>query len=88
MTELAAGWRRVTSFRRNRVVGVCAAAVLAVLVLAAVSAPLWVPHAPDDIAPADRLLDPSGEYWFGTDNFGRDIFSRVVYGGRDRKSVV
>lgn len=73
---------RVTTFRRHRLVGVCAAAVLVVMVLAAVSAPLWTPYAPGEIAPADRLSSPSGKYWFGTDNFGRDIFSRVVYGGR------
>lgn len=75
-------WSRLARIRRNRLVGLCAAAVLVLIVLAAFTAPLWAPHGPDDIAPANRLLGPSGRYWFGTDNFGRDIFSRVVYGGR------
>lgn len=75
-------WSRLTRIRRNRLVGLCAAAVLVILVLAAFTAPLWAPHGPDDIAPSDRLLGPSAKYWFGTDNFGRDILSRVVYGGR------
>lgn len=75
-------WSRLNRIRRNRLVGLCAAVVLVVIVLAAFTAPLWAPHGADDIAPSDRLLGPSGKYWFGTDNFGRDIFSRVVYGGR------
>lgn len=73
---------RLSRFGRHRIVGLCAAAVLVVLVLASFTAPLWTPHSPDDIAPANRLLGPTGEYWFGTDNFGRDIFTRVVYAGR------
>lgn len=77
-----AAMQGLTTFRRHRLVGLCAAAVLVILVLGSFTAPLWTPHSPDDIAPADRLLGPTGEYWFGTDNFGRDIFSRVVYGGR------
>lgn len=57
-------------------------AILAVLVLAAVFAP-WITHW-DPIAtdPEHALLGPSGTHWFGTDNLGRDIFARVVYGAR------
>ncbi|MQA01912.1 MAG: ABC transporter permease subunit [Streptosporangiales bacterium] len=72
----------IATFRRNRLIGLSAAVVLCLLVVAAASASLWVPHDPTAMAPADRLSGPSGEYWFGTDNFGRDIFSRVVFGGR------
>jgi peptide/nickel transport system permease protein len=63
-------------------VGYASAAVLAIIVLVAISAPIWVPYSPSRIEPAQRLLAPSGEHWFGTDHFGRDIFSRVVYAGR------
>ena len=51
-------------------------------ILAAVFAPLIAPY--DPIAPdlTLRLKPPSAEHWFGTDNFGQDIFSRVIYGGR------
>lgn len=72
----------ITGIRRNRLVGVSAAVVLLLLVLAAVSGPVWIPHSPNQMAPAERLLSPSGQYWFGTDNFGRDIFSRVILAGR------
>lgn len=72
----------INVLRRNRLIGLSAAVVLGLLILAALSASLWTPHGPAEMTPADRLSGPSSEYWFGTDNFGRDIFSRVVYGGR------
>jgi peptide/nickel transport system permease protein len=34
------------------------------------------------LTPSERLNPPSAEYWLGTDAFGRDLFSRIVYGGR------
>jgi peptide/nickel transport system permease protein len=56
--------------------------VLLVLVLAAFAAPWITTHDPIVLAPRERLQPPSAEYWFGTDAFGRDVFTRVVYGGR------
>ncbi len=56
--------------------------VLLVIVVAAVFAPLIAPFDPNYVNPADRLSEPSGDYWFGTDDLGRDIYSRVVYGAR------
>ena len=59
--------------------------VILILVLSAVFAPLLVPY-PQDIANeahiSEKLLPPSSAHWFGTDELGRDVFSRVVYGGR------
>jgi len=58
----------------------------AVLAFAALCAllPGWIaPHSPTDMM-ADRILLPPGaDHWFGTDYFGRDVFSVVVYGARD-----
>lgn len=45
-------------------------------------APLIAPFDPNFVNPADRLDGPSSAHWFGTDDLGRDIFSRVVYGSR------
>src|SRR5919197_63171 len=56
--------------------------VLAVLVAAAVAAPLVAPYDPLEHNMADFLAAPGPTHWFGTDQFGRDIFSRVVWGGR------
>ncbi|MCL2767870.1 MAG: ABC transporter permease [Synergistaceae bacterium] len=55
---------------------------IALLLIVAACAPLIVPFSPLDLNPADKLKAPGVPYLFGTDNFGRDIFSRVVYGAR------
>ena len=67
---------------RRRPIGTVAGAILLLLALAAVTASLWAPHSPSDITPVERLRSPSWDHWFGTDHFGRDVFSRVVYGAR------
>ncbi|MCI8583656.1 MAG: ABC transporter permease [Dorea sp.] len=51
-------------------------------ILAAILAPVISPYDPIVQDLSVRLNPPSGDHWFGTDNFGRDIFSRVIYGGR------
>ncbi len=56
--------------------------VLAMLVLAAVFAPLVAPIDPLALDPLGRLKAPSAANWFGTDQFGRDIWSRVIHGSR------
>jgi peptide/nickel transport system permease protein len=61
---------------------VVSAMVLLVIVLGAIFAPLIAPFDPNFVNPADRLSEPSGQYWFGTDDLGRDIYSRVVFGAR------
>jgi peptide/nickel transport system permease protein len=56
--------------------------VLAIMVLSAVCAPLLGTVDPLSLNPIQRLRPPSDANWFGTDQFGRDIWSRVVYGSR------
>ena len=51
-------------------------------ILAAVFAPVIAPYDPIAQDILLRLQPPSAEHWFGTDSFGQDIFSRVIYGGR------
>lgn len=51
-------------------------------ILAAIFAPIISPYDPIAQDLNIRLEAPSAAHWFGTDNFGRDIFSRVIYGGR------
>jgi peptide/nickel transport system permease protein len=63
-------------------VTVIAAVFLLLVVLAAVFAPLLTPHDPTFLDPGVRLQAPSREFLMGTDDRGRDIFSRVIYGGR------
>ncbi|MGQ9714800.1 MAG: ABC transporter permease [Anaerolineae bacterium] len=52
------------------------------LVLVALLAPFLAPYDELEMHPADRFRPPSSTYWFGTDEFGRDIFSRIVMGAR------
>ncbi|MBM3555726.1 MAG: ABC transporter permease [Alphaproteobacteria bacterium] len=48
---------------------------------------LWTPQSPTDISIASRLKPPSDEFWFGTDHFGRDIFSMIMVGARNSIAV-
>jgi len=57
-------------------------AVIGVMLVVAIFAPLIATMDPQAMNPVDKLTPPNGTYLFGTDNFGRDIFSRVVYGAR------
>jgi peptide/nickel transport system permease protein len=52
------------------------------MLFVAVFAPLLGTVDPTALAPARRTLEPSAEFWFGTDAFGRDMYSRVLYGAR------
>ncbi len=58
------------------------AAVLAGIVLMTVFAPLIAPYSPTQIDMTNRLAAPSAAHWLGTDALGRDVLSRVIYGGR------
>ena len=56
--------------------------ILTVIVLATLTAPLYAPHDPMAINALNRLSAATAENWLGTDQFGRDLFSRVVTGGQ------
>ncbi|PWW08769.1 peptide/nickel transport system permease protein [Paenibacillus cellulosilyticus] len=51
-------------------------------VVLALLAPWIAPYDPNGIRTEDKLQSPNMAHWFGTDNFGRDIFSRILYGAR------
>jgi peptide/nickel transport system permease protein len=56
--------------------------IVGLLTLAAVGAPLLAPHSPDAVDLTQRFQPPSRQFLFGTDELGRDIFSRILYGAR------
>jgi peptide/nickel transport system permease protein len=58
------------------------AAILAVMTVAALAAPWIAPYDPMSLKVLDRLQSPRATHWFGTDELGRDVFSRVVFGAR------
>jgi len=56
--------------------------VLTVFVILALFAPWIAPYSPSKLSIVNRLKPPSEMFWFGTDEFGRDVFSRTIYAGR------
>jgi peptide/nickel transport system permease protein len=76
-------WER---FKRNKaaLISLC---IMCVLILVALFAPWIATHNPAEQDLINRLKPPSAEHWFGTDDLGRDLFSRVIYGARVSLSV-
>src|SRR5262245_21115363 len=73
---------RMLHLARRKPLGAVALAVLLVLWGACLLAPALAPFGYDQIFTAPRLSSPSAEHWFGTDESGRDVLSRLLYGGR------
>ena len=67
--------------RQNKLAVVSAVVILLILLMA-VFAPLIAPYGEAEPDALNRLQPPSAEHWFGTDELGRDVFSRVLYGSR------
>ena len=63
-------------------------AIVLLLVLIAALAPLLAPHAPSAQHLADRLRGPGAQHWLGTDELGRDILSRLLFGTRITLGIV
>jgi peptide/nickel transport system permease protein len=61
--------------------------VVGVFFLMAIFGPLVAPYKYSDQNLANKLKPASAEHWFGTDQFGRDIFSRILTGSRDVLTV-
>jgi len=74
-------YRLWLQFRRNPL-AMAGLLVALFLIIVAVSAPLLVTHDPGAQDLAHRLARPSAAHWFGTDELGRDVFSRLLFGGR------
>ena len=72
------GWLRL----RANPLALIGLGILLSLVVVAILAPVIAPVGPNDQDLTRRLLPPSGAHWFGTDELGRDLFARVVYGSR------
>ena len=69
---------------REKPLGLFGAIVVILFIFAAIAAPLITPTGPNTISydPADRFAGPGLAHLFGTDNLGRDVYTRVVYGAR------
>jgi peptide/nickel transport system permease protein len=76
-------WRR---FRRHRL-ALIGSSILILLVLMAIFAPLISPYDPYKTSFREPLLEPGPAHWLGTDDLGRDLLSRLIYGSRVSLSV-
>jgi peptide/nickel transport system permease protein len=75
-------WNTAAALGRRNVLASVGMVLVAVFVVFALFAPWIAPQNPSNIDLPSRLQPPSGAHWFGTDELGRDIFSRVIYGAR------
>lgn len=80
--SLATTWTTTTALGRHNRLAAAGMVLIAIFVVFAIFAPLIAPQDPAHINLPARLQPPSRAHWFGTDELGRDIFSRVIYGAR------
>lgn len=71
----------VRQLTRNKA-AVAGLIVFALIVMMAMLAPVLAPHDPIKLNTSDSLASPGSRYWMGTDSFGRDELSRIIYGAR------
>jgi len=77
----------VATFLVQQPLGAAGLGVIIVMILAAVFAPWVAPYDPLQVDYVNILAAPSAEHWLGTDNFGRDVLSRIIYGAQTALSV-
>jgi peptide/nickel transport system permease protein len=77
-SPLREAWR---SFKKNKV-AVAGAGIVLFFIIIAIFASVLAPYGVNEQKLANRNLAPSADHWFGTDDFGRDILSRVLFGAR------
>ena len=75
-------WQLLLRTARKKYLGSISAVVIVVFILIAVFAPVIAPHNPLQVNTDDRLIGPSTTYALGTDELGRDLFSRLIHGSR------
>ena len=78
----AQAWRKVAWFLRHKPLGAFGVTIITVLLLLAAAPGAFTTQEPDRQSIFDREQGPSGKHWMGTDQLGRDVYTRVVYGAR------
>ncbi len=76
------GLSALTGFARRKPLGAVAVAVIIFFAAAAVLAPVLAPYDPVELATGPNVAPPSASHWLGTDPLGRDVLSRILYGGQ------
>ena len=81
-TAPSSAGHRFRRFARRNPTLVLGGAVMVLIAISGILAPAWWTGDPLAMRPVDRLQPPSPAHWFGSDNFGRDVYSRTLYGTR------
>ncbi len=81
-SPISTALRAVGTFMRRKVLGAVGAIIILIFIVVALFAPLIAPFDPYAINAKIILQAPSSAHWMGTDEFGRDILSRIIFGSR------
>jgi len=84
MQQLYAGWLRFVAHP----LGVVGFGIIVLLVVTAIGAPWLTSYSPTVQDMVGRLQAPSAQHWFGTDEYGRDVLARVIYGTRTTLRII
>jgi peptide/nickel transport system permease protein len=82
MATVATSFDRSSRLARHNPLATAGAVMVVIFVACALLAPLLAPYDPAFIDLPSRLRGPSAAHWFGTDELGRDVLSRIIYGAR------
>lgn len=75
-------WKHTYYLWKSTPLAMIGTIIIFIFLAVAIFAPLIAPYSPTEQSMGERLLPPSSQHIFGTDQYGRDVFSRVVYGAR------
>jgi len=78
----ARAWPAIRKFIATKPLGAAGGVIILMMVLTAIFADVLTPYDPYTVNQRVQFTAPSLSYWFGTDEFGRDVFTRIVYGAR------
>ncbi|WP_093047321.1 nickel transporter permease [Salipaludibacillus aurantiacus] len=81
-TESISPWKEAFWQLRKNKLALVGLFIIIFFIMIAIFAPFLTSYSYQTLNAADRLQGPSAQYWFGTDDLGRDIFTRIVYGAR------
>ena len=73
---------KLAKVAKNKPLGAVAAFIIVTMIVLAIFAPVVAPYNPFSLIGGVRLTPPSWQHWMGTDDLGRDVLSRIIYGSR------
>lgn len=83
MTDSRDGWgRELQRFLRQKPLGALGGGIILAIIVVALLAPALAPYDPYELRVPHRFTSPGSAFWLGTDEYGRDVLSRLLYGAR------